>query len=161
MGLRKAIFEDLARVTEIETFSYSSPWSWSQFAWELKNPIARFFVWEDGGYVVSYACYWVVAGEAYLANIAVDPIFRGKGMGRRMLEETLELLGKSNVLDVVLEVRMDNEVALGLYRSLGFRIMGRRPKHYEDGQDAWIMRLKLREVEHDGARDCRKTYGEQ
>mgnify|MGYP000144320563 CR=1 FL=1 len=159
MGLRMAEVRDLLRVVEIEDASYSFPWSFSLFARELENPFSLFFVWEEEGEVVGYACYWLVEDEAYLANIAIDPSWRKRGLGRRLLEDSLKRVRKMGAGEVVLEVRRGNRVALSLYRSVGFKVVGRRPRHYEDGEDAWVMRLKFQEVEDDGAGDYREAYG--
>jgi len=160
MGLRRATLQDIERVVEIEKASYTFPWTRLLFLSELDNPVSRFFVWDKEGTVVGYACYWVVEDEAYLANIAVDPPWRGMGLGRRLLECSMESLKREGVKEVVLEVRQGNKIALALYRSVGFRIVGKRARHYEDGEDAWVMRVKFQEVEHDGARDCREACKE-
>ena len=159
MGLRRASREDLPRVEAIERASYSFPWSRGLFARELENPFSHFFVWEEEGEVVGYACYWLVEDEAYLANIAIAPSWRGQGKGRLLLEESLEEMARLGAREVVLEVRKGNREALTLYRRVGFKVVGRRPRHYEDGEDAWVMRLKFQEVGNDGAGDYREAYG--
>ena len=46
--------------------------------------------------------------------------------------------------ELFLEVRADNPVAEGLYRSEGFAEIGRRPRYYQpDDVDAIVMRLDL------------------
>ncbi len=149
----------MKKVVEIEQASFRFPWSFYLFLRELENPASRFFVWEEAEAVVGYACYWVVADEAYLANIALDPSWRRQGFGRRLLEGSLGRLAKEGVTQVVLEVRRGNGAALSLYRSLGFKVVGKRPRHYEDGEDAWVMRLRLKEVFHDRSGDYREAYG--
>jgi ribosomal-protein-alanine N-acetyltransferase len=43
-----------------------------------------------------------------------------------------------------LEVRRSNEAALALYRALGYRQVGVRPRYYaEEGEDAILMTLDL------------------
>jgi len=146
-------------VVAIERASYSFPWSQGLFARELENPFSQFFVWEEEGKVVGYACYWLVGDEAYLANIAVAPAWRGKGRGGLLLKESLDWVRSLGAVEAVLEVRRGNREALALYRRVGFKVVGRRPRHYEDGEDAWVMRLKLQEVRDDGAGDYREAYG--
>lgn len=160
MGLRRATLQDIEKVVEIEKTSYTFPWTQPLFLRELDNPVSRFFVWDEEGTVVGYICYWVVEDEAYLANIALDPSWRGLGLGRMLLKGSMERLKREGVQEVVLEVRQGNKTALALYRSVGFRVVGKRPRHYEDGEDAWVMRLKFQEVGHDRAGDYREAYGE-
>jgi len=153
MGLRRATLQDIEKVVEIEKTSYTFPWTQPLFLRELDNPVSRFFVWDKEGTVVGYTCYWVVEDEAYLANIALDPSWRGLGLGRMLLKSSMERLKREGAQEVVLEVRQGNKTALALYRSVGFRVVGKRPRHYEDGEDAWVMRLKFQEVGHDRAGD--------
>lgn len=64
-----------------------------------------------------------VAGEYYLDSLAVMPEYRGKGIGRRLLEQGIEN-GKALCLDVTLAVDPINDRAKHLYRSLGFKPAG-------------------------------------
>lgn len=64
-----------------------------------------------------------VPGEYYLDSLAVRPGLRGKGIGRRLLENGIAE-GKSRNLTVTLAVDPVNEKAQKLYRAIGFRQMG-------------------------------------
>ncbi len=50
----------------------------------------------------------------------VDPAYRGNGVGRAMLEHIADIGRSKKCCKVSLEVRTDNGVAQGLYRSVGF-----------------------------------------
>lgn len=55
-------------------------------------------------------------------GFGVRPDYRGRGYGRQMLEETIrEVQGKSQK-QITLEVDINNENAIGLYRSVGFAV---------------------------------------
>jgi len=161
MRIRYASFKDLPRILEIEKASFPLPWGFLSFAKELENPYSYFFVLEDEENIWGYACYWIIKDEAYLANIALDPEKRGKGWGRYLLYQTLKECAKKGAKDAMLEVRATNFVAINLYLSLGFEKLGVRPRYYEDGEDALIMKAKLEEVLHEGARDYSKAYREK
>lgn len=60
-----------------------------------------------------------VPGEYYLDSLAVLPAFRGKGIGRTLLETAIKT-GKDMGLVVTLAVAPVNERAQNLYKSLGF-----------------------------------------
>jgi ribosomal protein S18 acetylase RimI-like enzyme len=54
-------------------------------------------------------------------GFAVDPTYQGRGIGRDVLRRCCLLLREEGAETVGLEVEVDNERALGLYTSVGFR----------------------------------------
>ncbi|MES0873913.1 GNAT family N-acetyltransferase [Sinimarinibacterium thermocellulolyticum] len=70
---------------------------------------------------------------ARIYSVAVDPRWRGLGIGRRLVlaaEADARRLGRDGV---TLEVREDNAAARALYENLGYRIDAVLPGYYEDG----------------------------
>lgn len=59
--------------------------------------------------------------ERFLFDIYVEPEHRGHGVGRWMLETTLERTREQGFTCIALHVLRDNVPALSLYRSLGFQ----------------------------------------
>jgi putative acetyltransferase len=55
--------------------------------------------------------------------------FRGRGIGRRLAEESFSFARKQGYRKVVIQVLADNEQALRFYRSLGFRDIGLAKEH--------------------------------
>ena len=74
---------DVERVAELERICFRTPWSRAALAGELKNEVAHYLVGECGGRVIAYAGMWVMFDEAHITNVAVDPAFRRRGLGRR------------------------------------------------------------------------------
>lgn len=61
-----------------------------------------------------------IAPVINIHDIAVDPQWRGQGIGRKILE-TIEAIGEEiGCGKITLEVRIDNPQAQALYRSMGF-----------------------------------------
>lgn len=52
--------------------------------------------------------------------------WRGRGVGRRLIERTLEAARAFPLTRIELAVRADNEGAIALYRRVGFEVEGRR-----------------------------------
>ena len=74
-------------------------------------------------------------GESEILNLAVDPRYRRRGLGRELARKVLaEYPGRW-----FLEVRESNATAQRFYENLGFRIAGRRPQYYESPPDAAIV----------------------
>ncbi|GKP90280.1 MULTISPECIES: GNAT family N-acetyltransferase [Klebsiella] len=57
---------------------------------------------------------------ARLAAFALRPAWRGKGLGRKLMQELLTFLQQQEIETVSLEVIRDNHAAVALYQSLGF-----------------------------------------
>ncbi|SEL91961.1 GNAT family N-acetyltransferase [Halomonas daqiaonensis] len=81
--------------------------------------------------------------RARLYSFCVHPEARGTGLGRRLLE-ALEAEAREHDAEVLgLEVRVDNSVALELYRRMGFRPERWLSDYYEDGCAGWQMAKAL------------------
>jgi ribosomal protein S18 acetylase RimI-like enzyme len=59
-------------------------------------------------------------------GMALLPECRGRGLGRALLERTLDRVRSSGLLRVELQVYAGNAAAIALYESCGFRHEGRR-----------------------------------
>lgn len=142
--IRSAEKADLSRVLEVENASFPLPWSPSSFRSLLELDRVFFLVAELDDQVVGHGVLWWVGEEGELANIAVDPEVRRAGVARRLLEELVDRARRAGVEHVFLEVRVSNDAATKLYRSLGFREVGQRRNYYQRPQeDARILRLDL------------------
>jgi ribosomal protein S18 acetylase RimI-like enzyme len=56
-----------------------------------------------------------------ICNVVVLDEYRGRGIGRRLMEAAIDEAEQIGALGVVLQVHRDNPRALGLYTSMGFR----------------------------------------
>ena len=132
---------DVPRVHQMEKLCFSMPWSENMLAQEIRdNPYALYLGAVEDGVLIGYVGAWRILDEAHMTNLAVHPDHRRKGIGRRLMERLRETLVKEGVRSMTLEVREGNQVARGLYASLGFRPAGRRKGYYSDnGEDAVVM----------------------
>jgi ribosomal-protein-alanine N-acetyltransferase len=84
------------------------------------------------------------ADEAEILNLAVAPAWRGRGIGRRLMETALEAVVSSGVRRVFLEVRESNARARAFYSGMGFAESGRRPGYYRHPvEDALVLSRTL------------------
>ena len=135
--------DDLAQAFAIERRSHAFPWSEKTFA---SNQGERFINLrlDVDGQMAAFAITQVVLDEASLFNIAVDPAFQRRGLGRQLLQHLIDELIKRNVLTLWLEVRASNLPAIALYEQLGFNQVSRRPNYYPTAsgrEDAILMAL--------------------
>lgn len=93
----------------------------------------------QNGEIVGYYGMNIVAGEGYIANIAVAKPFQGKGAGNILMKRLLAVASEKNTFEITLEVRVSNEKAICLYEKFGFKIEAERKGFYGDGETAYIM----------------------
>ena len=135
---------DLPEVARIEAETFPNPWPLAYFR-ECVASGYDCWVLERAGAVEAYAVMSTARRVAHLLNLCVSSRTRGKGMGRRMLGQMIRV-AEGRALSLMLEVRVSNEPALALYRSMGFHEAGLRRQYYrspEGGEDALVLVLPL------------------
>lgn len=137
--------DDVTQAFAIECRSHAFPWSRQTFA---SNQGERFLNLrlDVDGVMAAFAVTQVVLDEASLFNIAVDPNFQRRGLGRQLLQHLISELEKRDVMTLWLEVRASNLAAISLYEQLDFHQVSRRPNYYpcaSGREDAIIMALTL------------------
>lgn len=150
LHLRPLYLSDLAAVVAIEQQSFPTPTKEKTYWYELsENKLAHYQALtirkvQEDEQLIGYAGYWLIADEAHISTIAVDPQWRGVGLGELILINILYLAYEHEAALVTLEVRESNRVAQELYRKHEFEIVGRRRRYYKDtGEDALLMTVHL------------------
>ncbi len=79
-------------------------------------------------------------------SVFVKPKFQGQGLGRKLMESTLEEAWKMSGLEsILIGVSSNNPPAINLYRNLGFQDYGREPnclKHEGEYVDEILMVMR-------------------
>jgi len=146
---RPMSLEDIPRVREIDSLSFSLPWPEKSYHFELtENPSTLALVVEIvpkdcDPVIIGMSVVWIINDEAHIATIAIHPEFRCFGYGKNLLTETLRQSIQRGAHLATLEVRESNQTAQQLYRSFGFIIIGQRSRYYRDNnEDALIMTVE-------------------
>jgi len=136
---------DVDEVSRIEQQVHSHPWTAGNFRDSLgSGHICKVF--ERANEIAGYAVLMPVLEEVQLLDIGIARPFQRKGLGRKLLEELLELACTQKFESVILEVRVTNIAANALYKSVGFNKIGLRRGYYpgpNGREDAVIMEYKL------------------
>lgn len=77
-----------------------------------------------------------VRRDGYILFLAVSPEYRGEGFGEQLIAQVAD-----NHSSVTCHARTTNEGAIGFYRHLGFEIKRKIENYYEDGGDAYYLKL--------------------
>lgn len=136
--------QSVLRLAEIEAESNRPPWSKELFEGEFKLPHSYIFGMRIDDRLVGFLITHLIESDSHIVNFAVEKDSRGKGVGRSLLESTLQELKKAGAKSITLEVRKGNTAPINLYTSLGFQSVGIREKYYsDDREDALVMKLVL------------------
>lgn len=95
------------------------------------------FVAEIDGQVVGGITTWqeIDTGIGHIPNLAVADEFRGRGIGRRLIEHALDHFRRCGLTHAKIETLEQNAVGQHLYQSLGFREVARQIHFVADLQN--------------------------
>lgn len=144
--IRKAEAQDVPRMADIEEECFPcDAWSFLTLYRDVtNNPQVSFIIAELEGEIAGYLGFMRILDEADIINVAVSPEHRGRHIAEAMLSTAIDMASKKEITSLTLEVRADNEPAIGLYEKFGFKKEGTRKSYYAyDGMDAVLMRLVI------------------
>jgi len=128
--VRRAAESDLDFIAALEKESFSIPEKREDFEKMLCSPDKVLLVATCDGECAGYVAAYTVVRESDILTVAVEPRFRGCGVGRELLCALFDALsGESDV--IFLEVRESNGAARKLYTSAGFSVIGSRKNYYK------------------------------
>lgn len=136
--IRQMTEDDLDEVERLEREIFADPWSRASFRQDLCRQQSLALVAVDNNLVAGYVVAWV-EGELHVANIAVAPKYRRKGIGRAFISRVEDFGSRLGAGSVYLEVRQSNTGAQAFYRNLGFVRTHVRKGYYSNGEDAVVM----------------------
>lgn len=138
--IREMTDDDIEAVSEIEEECFSMPWKPDDFRMMICEDNMTYVVGVIDGKIIGGAGIRCIVGDGEITNVAITKAHRGNGYSKPMLEQLI-LLGRDlGCENYTLEVRVSNEPAIRLYKSLGFTEEGVRPGFYEHPkEDALIM----------------------
>jgi len=141
-GLTDDDLDDLVAM-EHELFGPGA-WSRQSLAEEIVGPGRWYVGAESEGALIGYAGLWFDGDDAQVMTVGTRPEAQGRGVGRLLLDALLDRARELRAGAMFLEVRVDNDPALALYRRAGFEQIGLRKRYYQpENVDAWTMRKDL------------------
>lgn len=149
-NLRPLVPGDLDSLVRLERACFAQPWTRGQLAEEIQ-PTSRKInlgLFGEGGALIAATLARMDADILSILSVAVFPEARGRGLGRFLVRELIDLARLRGATQADLEVRVSNAPAIGLYAEEGFVPVGRRRRYYSDGEDALLMSLLLRKPDH-------------
>ena len=148
--IRPTKFLDINQMMELNQRALPENYNrefWSQKFYEGKT---HSFVATWATLVIGY----IFCDETTIISFAIDEKFRGKGLGKQLLYCCLNTYNKP----VRLHVRVSNEIALKLYRSVGFVEEEKMSEYYSNPTEgAYQMIRKLTNIKYEEKRKLNIT----
>ena len=127
--------DDLDQIMEVMEAAFDPAWGEAWTRQQVSDSLAfphthyRLISDGDGKQAAGFTLVRAAPGEEELLLIAVRPECCGRGLGRQLLETVLADARGRKADRVFLEMRHNNPAAR-LYRSVGFKPIGRRREYY-------------------------------
>lgn len=138
---------DLENLYQLEQQLFPDCWDTSALQDLSAQDYNHFFVVKDLDKIIGYCIVQVMFDTAEILRIGVDKDSQGQGIAKQLLNNVVDFLTKLSVEKLLLEVRADNRLAIGLYQSFGFLQIHCRKKYYrlQNGLtvDALILQKEL------------------
>lgn len=108
------------------------------------SPVSKCFVYEEDEEIVGFILIDLFDDRAEVIDIAVSLLYRNKKIGDKLLKHIIEVCKNKGCENITLEVKVNNQPAIKLYKNNGFKILSIRKKYYSNGTlDAYLMIRKL------------------
>lgn len=137
----------LENIAYLEKEILPDPWDEKSLQSTMAQPHGNIWAVEENNQVIAYLIFYTMGDEIEIARIAVLPEHRGKGYGKKLLDELFKYARENNTNQILLEVRGNNEAAISLYKNQGFENIGIRKGYYTNPlEDAIIMNKSIQEL---------------
>ncbi|HUK84356.1 MAG TPA: N-acetyltransferase [Candidatus Acidoferrum sp.] len=152
--LRKFLPDDLQSVMQINRVCLPENYT-DFFFMDLHQRFPEtFIVAEENGVIAGYIMCRIEVGlsnygfgglvkKGHVVSIAVLPQHRRKGIAQAVINRALEGMQYYKAKQCFLEVRVTNDIAISLYKKLGFDVTRTLSGYYSDGEDAYVMAKRL------------------
>jgi len=143
---RELRLADLDQLVEIEQQLFGpTAWSRALFIDELNRiPASRWYqVLEADNQIIGYVGLAFSGTTADIQTIAVVPNQQRAGIGSSLLSLALAAAKQRGAEQIFLEVAVENEPAISLYKNFGFEQISIRPNYYGAGRNAYVMQREI------------------
>jgi len=108
------------------------------------SPVSKCYVYEEDDEVVGFILADIFDDRAEIMDVAVEVMHRNNKIGDKLVKYVIDLCKEKGCDNITLEVRVNNDAAIKLYKNNDFKIVSVRKKYYAKGTiDANLMQRKL------------------
>ena len=106
------------------------------------NPFARRIEYIISDKVVGYLDYSFIYDRMEIDNLNVLLEYRKQGIGSKLMGHLISIAISLRAVNITLEVRCSNNIAINLYKKFGFREVALRKFYYGD-EDGILMEKQV------------------
>ena len=107
------------------------------------NPFAKRIEYIELDKCIGYLDYSLIYDRMEIDNFFVEPLYRNKGIGNKLMSYLMDIARSNDVINITLEVRVSNSIAINLYKKYGFCEVSIRNYYYGD-EDGILMEMKVK-----------------
>lgn len=109
---------------------------------ENDTPYIKHVEYVEDNKVIGILDYSLIYERIEIDNIKVNENYRNRNIGSKLMSYLISVAIENRVVNITLEVRKSNEVAIRLYKKFGFREVAIRKYYYGD-EDAILMEKQV------------------
>jgi ribosomal protein S18 acetylase RimI-like enzyme len=150
-SVRRARASDIDHLVELEHRCFSDEDRFPRATWRrligvaTQQGKAQVLVIEGVGLAAAIVGLVKSGGKtARIYSLAVDPACRGRGLAGILMTALARRVLKRGCNAMSLEVRADNQAALGLYQKVGFTVVAELPGYYAGTDPGLRLKVPLR-----------------
>lgn len=141
--IRYAQLKDVCRINELGETLHNNFEKLFKVKEMLDDKLTKVIVYVVDDYVVGFVIATCLYENVDILSIVVDREYRNKKIASNLIDYLFSELD-SSVEVITLEVAVDNEKAINLYKKFGFEVINVRKKYY-NGKDAYLMGRSIKE----------------
>lgn len=143
---RRAQLSDIDALVQLERHFPSDRLSCASFRGLLQRGRAQLWVQEKQGSIVASAVvlYRRGAKVARVYSLVVHPRHQRQGIGRALMLWAEKSAYRRGCREMRLEVRRQDMTSIALYQKIGYEVIDKIEKYYQDGADALKMKKRLK-----------------
>ena len=145
LAIREYSPRDLEAMYRLDVECFDAPFRFSRRAMRefAEAPGAVTVIVESSTEMAGFAIAHVLGGAAYMVTVDVAQSWRGRGLGRLLIEEVEHRVMGHGALSMELHVFAGNDAAQRLYRRLGYTQTGIAEDFYGGGLSGLSFRKEL------------------
>ena len=131
-------------------FENQSPWTVKQIQATLDTESSLLHYATIDKTVVGFIMTSVTLEMVDVFIVVVSEDYKQRSVGTKLFEALIDYCYKQNIAEIILETRVTNTPAIGLYERVGFQQVGLRKAYYSSPiEDAIIMKKEIGEEIND------------